>query len=480
MIPLSDSLNLRAIHDQIHNLVLSRRKGVAFWENAFETAWAGLILSHHSPENRQDDIVNLIKGEVLGERRLAKITKHYDLAACYMMAVFLQSIAIKDAASEFVALAENFVNSNALTIEWRERFHFYSTSEYVYAASLVYDQMPNQLSPLSVSTLQKATNEFYINHWYDRSYIYALAASAHLRLNTFEPQLCSTLADFALNFQPVLAEDNISLLWFLESNWARMRLAIDDTNFIQRMSQYLIELRTRTFRFFPDFALEPLDIEKSRQWTTEQQLERGSDRIVNTVELLMLDEVAERHAPSTLVVTRDEWARRDTITTLFDQYRVRVDRALIHVSLTNRLEAIYQSLNSQNPASWSQAALSCRQVLYDLSYNLLQVPDTEYPYLPEDPKTKKPMSLARGKEKNRFAAYMHQTGIRSSTPLLVKQLEYLFNVLFELINETAAVGKKSPEPSYEEASSIVMQTYVFLGELERLTQFKVITEISPP
>ena len=477
MTAISDLLDLRAIHDQIHNLVLSRRRDTAFWEGLFETAWAGYVLAHHSPENRQDEMVNSIKGEILGERRLKEIVTPYDLASCYMIAAFLYSIDVKDDAADFVGMAESFVEANLSNVEWQERFHFYTTSEYVYAACLCLVQMPSHFSQASAATLEQATQVSYDNRWYNRPQIYALTGSAYLCLRGFQPEDCVALAEFALHYQAATSEDNIALLWFLESYWERIRAVLaDEADLVRQADSYLIDLRTQVFRFFPNFVTEPFDLEQSRSMTAVQQLERvATDRVVSTIELLMLDEIAERHTVSALVVTRQEWERRDTITTLFDRYRIEVDKVIERVGLSNRLDAIYQSLDSENPASWSQAAMSCRQVLYELSDLLLQVPDKTYRHIPD--KDGQPMSLAKDREKNRLEAYMHQVGVRSRNPLVKDQLAYLSNLMRTLLDESSAAGKRRPSPTYEEACSIVLHTYLFLGELERLTDFVVVTEI---
>ena len=124
----SNTLDLRSVHDQIHNLVLSRRRGVAIWENRFETAWAGSILARHRVENRQEEIINSIKGTILGEDRITTISTPSDLAACYMMAVFLHSIGVVEDAIEYIRMAELFVQNNIFEIDQNERFHFYSTN----------------------------------------------------------------------------------------------------------------------------------------------------------------------------------------------------------------------------------------------------------------------------------------------------------------------------------------------------------------
>lgn len=191
----------------------------------------------------------------------------------------------------------------------------------------------------------------------------------------------------------------------------------------------------------------------------------------------MLDEISEIHTVSTMVVTREEWERRDVIVTLFDSHRHRVDKALAQIGLTNNLQLIYEHLRSDNPAAWSQAALACRQVIYTLSRQLLQVPDKTYPHIKD--RNGQPMSLANDREKNRLQAYMHQIGIRSGNPVLVKQLEYLDNLMRELTSEASGSGKSSTT-TYDEACSVVLHTYLFLGELERLTGFQFVTQLSSP
>jgi len=252
-----------------------------------------------------------------------------------------------------------------------------------------------------------------------------------------------------------------------------------NSELINQLDAHLIELRTRLFRFFPSFLTESLDREQSRSLTDAQKMERlSSDRVVSTIELLMLDEIAERHINSALIVTRQEWVRRDVITTIFDKYRARVNIALENIGLSSNMQAVYDGLDSENPASWSQAALGSRQVIYELAHFLLQVPGDTYPYLQNE--KKQPIIITGPHEKNRLQAYLHQIGIRSDNPLLVKELEFITSLMRKLIDETAAVGKRKPAPIFEDVQSLVLHTYFFLGELERLTKFVIIKEFKPP
>lgn len=471
----NDSLDLRVLHDQIHGLLLSRRKNIGLWENVFETAWAGYVLARHAPENRQEEILNSIKGELLGAKRITTISKPYDLAAAYMVAVFLHQVGAVQNAQDFIFLAERSI-TNQTPENFHERFQFFSTPEYIYAVALASEHMPESLSPSSATALKKATSSLRQSNWLSNSYAFALVSSAHLRVNGYATEECLAVMESARNLELHLTEDNIALLWLLDTHWEQMNKNLDD-ELVKEVDQYLIELRTRVFRFYPNFATEGFDFEQSRSLTDEQQLDRvARQRVVTTIELLMLDEISERHAVSALVVTREEWERREVIVTLFDTYRKPLDEAIDRLGLTNHVQTVYQNFLAGNPASLGQAAFGCRTLLYELADRLFQAPDSQYPYIKS--KDGNPMSLAKDREKNRLEAYMHQIGIRSNNPLIVTQLDYMSNLMRQLIDEAAATGKRVT--TYDAARSLVLQTYLFLGELLRLTNFQVITAIVPP
>ena len=474
----NNSLDLRVLHDYVHNLVLARRQGVAVWQGVFETAWAAYVLAKHAPENKQEEILNLVKGELLGENRLTVITDPYGLASAYMITAFLHKVGAYRDAEEFMDLAEGFAETYLIGVDWQEKFHFYSTPDYIYAASLAFEAIP-RLDLKSQTALIQAGAAFQQTGWEHSVYVLALAGAAYLRVTQFSVDACVQIAGFVRNFEVMAEEDNIALLWFLDLHWDQMRQKLlDAAELVAAIDHRRIELRTKVFRFYPNYVTEPNELKDELSSPSDQQLGHISDqRVVSTIELLMLDEIAEIHTVSTMVVTREEWERRDVIVTLFDSYRHRVDKALAQIGLTNNLELIYEHLRSDNPAAWSQAALACRQVIYALSRQLLQIPDKTYPHIKD--RDRQPMSLAYDREKNRLQAYMHQIGIRRNNPLLVKQLEYLDDLMRELTNEASGSGKSSAT-THDEACSVVLHTYLFLGELERLTGFQIVTQLSSP
>jgi hypothetical protein len=480
MIAKNSTSELQDFHSQIHNQLLAQRQGITSWGGLFETAWAALVIARHSPDNRQDEIINALKGEFLGERRLRAINKPYDLATCYMTSAFLTTIEVNDVASEFIKLAEEFL-SKEVRIEWQERFHFYCTPEYVFAASLVYEQNSTAFSKDAKAKLQKAITNSFENNWYGRSHNFALSGAAYFNLGSIDSSNCQSLAEFVLSFKDanIVLEDTIPLLWFLELNWEKMRSHLSDSGIVDTIDKYLLNQRRKTLNISPTFITESLDFQKNSTRDSAERIQQVANaRILSTIELLMLDEIAAKHAIASWIITQEEYSRKDVISETFQVYRNHVDSALYDVGLKDRLDAIYRSLESNNPADWAQAAMSSRQVLYDLSNILFQISATTYPYLKSP--DNKPLEIAKNKEKNRFNAYLQQIGIRSKNPLVVKQLEYLFGMISKLIDETAAAGKRKPQADFEETRSIVLLTYLFLGELERLTKFQVVTELIPP
>lgn len=223
----NNSLDLRALHDYVHNLVLSRRQGVAVWQGVFETAWAGYVLAKHDPENKQEEILNLVKGELLGENRLTAITDPYGLASAYMITAFLHKIGAYRDAEEFMDLAEGFAQIYLLSVDWQEKFHFYSTPDYIYAASLAFEAIP-RLDSKSHTALMQAGAAFQQTEWEHSVYVLALAGAAYLRVTQFAVDVCAQIAVFVRNFEVMIEEDNIALLWFLDLHWDLMRQKLID------------------------------------------------------------------------------------------------------------------------------------------------------------------------------------------------------------------------------------------------------------
>jgi hypothetical protein len=129
-------LDLTQLHNAIHNYVLSRRESVGFWSGSFETAWAGFVFAGHSSDNVEEATINLIKGELLGEKNPDSLDTPVDVAAYYMSAAFFQKIGLTEVAVEFVRKADIETLNLTASIDLGERFHFFSTPEYLYALAL--------------------------------------------------------------------------------------------------------------------------------------------------------------------------------------------------------------------------------------------------------------------------------------------------------------------------------------------------------
>ena len=430
------------------------------------------MFSRHAPENQSPHVLNFIKGELLGDKRIQSIAKPYDLAACYMAAAFLKRAGSTDGSVEYIQMANAFADTLAGVPNWDDRFHFYSTPEYVYAAALIAHQGSVPVSSAVFAALERALDQFVSSGWHANPYVFALVGTASLWLRDLSEAECLNMAKFADLLMDSADESGLATLWFMEENWETLRHKISrDEEFVATLDSKFVEYRTRMIRAYPSFSLEPLF---DFSLTESQRLEHvAEERIVSTIELLMLDEVAEKHSISSVVVTRAEWDRREAITTLLDGYRARVDAALRAIGLEANLSAVYDNLSSDNPANWSLAAFGCRQVLYELADRLLQVPDKEYPHLKD--KDHKPISLAKDREKNRLQAYLHQLGFWRDKELVKAHFDYLDSLMRKLIDEASATGKRNA--TYDEAVACVLNTYLFLGELERLTKFEIVTDI---
>jgi len=158
---------------------------------------------------------------------------------------------------------------------------------------------------------------------------------------------------------------------------------------------------------------------------------------------------------------------------VFDDYRKRTDRALAQLGIDQSLKAIYDGLQGDNPESWKNAVLGCRSVFIALSDHLWQDPAKVYPYILND--EGEPISVARGKEKNRLKAYLHQEGAsKKKAPVAHAELELLGGLVFALHGE---MSKAKREITYEEACSLLLHLYLWLGELIRLTDMQPVLEV---
>lgn len=152
------------------------------------------------------------------------------------------------------------------------------------------------------------------------------------------------------------------------------------------------------------------------------------------------------------------------VASAFHKYQASVDPALAHLGIETHIKTVYQNLVQDNPASWQAAVMACRNIMHKLSEALWQSPDNSYSYLPAQDGS--PMNVTRDKVRNRIRAYLHQKGL--------KRDDMLMNIIDPLYSMTSA-GKHPI--SYEHAQSALIHTYIFLGEMIRLTDMQPITEM---
>lgn len=137
---------------------------------------------------------------------------------------------------------------------------------------------------------------------------------------------------------------------------------------------------------------------------------------------------------------------------------------------TQKLTAIYDSLNDDNPEKWSTALTTCRRMLK-------AVADKLYP--PSDEPIKKgKQEIKIGEEQfvNRLICYIEQNSTHETLDKITNaNLEYIGKRLDNIINESCKGTHASVEK--EEAERCFMHVYMLIGdilEIERLKNKEVV------
>ncbi len=465
-------LDLAQLHSSVHNLVLSRREDVGFWRGPLETAWAGFVFAGHSLPSQDEITINLIKGELLGEKCPSNPRTPSELAACYMVAAFLQRIEAVEFALELLTTTNARVLEIAANIDLGERFHLLSTPEYLYAIVLAHyvtgQPMPDEIR----STVSNSLARIKEVNWHQSGYVFALAATAYLIVDEYSEAACQDVLGWLsvqLKNTDQIDEHSIPLVWFLEINWISMRSHIGKTD-AQRIDNCFIRFRSRLLH-----SLGQFDFQLAWSPPMEIQYDKPANEallIVGTIELLMLDEIAEKHSQQSFVLTQEEVDRHSLLSSVFDQYKLLVDNKLAVLGLGDHLDAVYRGLEDDNPGSWQTAVLGCRNIFYALSETLWKVTGDTYAI----PGQQKPLSVkaGSGKEKNRLAAYLHYSGIsRSKDPVFMAQFEAVHDLMHALVDKTA---KAKYAITRNEALSLLIATYVVLAEMIVLTGLEPVAD----
>lgn len=128
------------------------------------------------------------------------------------------------------------------------------------------------------------------------------------------------------------------------------------------------------------------------------------------------------------------------------------------------VNGLVQNLLVDNDSSWQIAVLACRNILQRLFDTLWQSTDKEYPYLKDD--NGAAIKVHKDNVRNRIRAYLHQKGLKDE------------DMLRRMIDPLYSMGSSGKRPvSYEHAQSVLIHTYIFLGEIIRLTDMQPVTKV---
>ena len=153
----------------------------------------------------------------------------------------------------------------------------------------------------------------------------------------------------------------------------------------------------------------------------------------------------------------------EVVESVFREYQASVSQAMSKLGIEDYLKNAYENLLGKDEASCQSSALACRNVLYALSEKLYRTTGDTYPYLKEG------IKVTHDKPRNRIKAYLHQKGMKSDSLLMV---------MVDPLYGKASAGKGPI--SYEDAQSVLINTYIFLGELARCTDMEPVTMLCDP
>ncbi|MFA6350346.1 MAG: hypothetical protein WCY12_05445, partial [Candidatus Omnitrophota bacterium] len=156
---------------------------------------------------------------------------------------------------------------------------------------------------------------------------------------------------------------------------------------------------------------------------------------------------------------------------IFSRIREKVDSAIgSHVpDAVQKLAAVYDNLQSQNPEDWSNAVHSCRRILQDLA-------DSVYP--PQEDKVvringkDKTIKLGVDNYVNRLVAFIEkEAGSDKFIKIVGSHLSFIGDRL-DSIFEAAQKGSHGVIVSREEADRYVVYTYLIVGDILSLVNKK--------
>ena len=150
---------------------------------------------------------------------------------------------------------------------------------------------------------------------------------------------------------------------------------------------------------------------------------------------------------------------------VFSRIRDRVDSTISRIvpDAVQKLAAVYENLQSDNPEDWSNAVHSCRRILQDLA-------DVVFPASDEQrviEKEGKKHTIKLGKEQyvNRIIAFVEsKSGSERFNDLVGSHLSFLGNRL-DSVFSASQKGSHTTIVSRQEADRYVIYTYLILGDI---------------
>jgi hypothetical protein len=124
-------------------------------------------------------------------------------------------------------------------------------------------------------------------------------------------------------------------VWFFDKHWNQIRPHLDHEE-QKRLDVLSIELRSNLLNSMGQYDfqlawLPPMRVNYENHFVTPDSL------VVSTIELLMLDEIAERHSYQSFVLTQEEIDDHRLLTSTFERFKQKVDDRLAEIGLEDSL-----------------------------------------------------------------------------------------------------------------------------------------------
>lgn len=151
---------------------------------------------------------------------------------------------------------------------------------------------------------------------------------------------------------------------------------------------------------------------------------------------------------------------------LFDTYREKVDLRLMGLipASIQKLQAVYNGINSNNPEEWSQALTSCRRLFEDVSNALFSKYFPQYEEKEYKTKSGKELKITGDNYINRLYAIIDSIQDKAINNTLLGS-HVLFTVdWIENLHNQICKGVHS-DVTYEEAMRTILHCYICLGDI---------------